>query len=189
MADWDELISREQADREHLFTSRDPRSADAPLPPYRGAAMEGTPYGLHFDGFLNPLGIPCQRPPYGYLAAVDLSSGKAIWQYPLGNASNSGPLGLPLHLPFLLVTPNIGGSIVTRGGVIFIGATQDKYFRAVDEASGKVLWEAKLPAGGHATPMTYQGNDGKQYVLIAAGGQGSFGTGTDDSLIAYRLRP
>ena len=187
MADWDELISRDQADREHLFTSRDPRAKDAPRPPYRGAAMEGTPYGLHFDGFRTPLGIPCQRPPYGYLAAVDLRTGKAIWQNPLGNASNSGPWGLALGLPFRLGTPNIGGSIVTKSGVIFIAATQDKYFRAVDEASGKVLWEVQLPAGGHATPMSYQGSDGKQYVLIAAGGQGSFGTGTDDSLIAYRL--
>jgi quinoprotein glucose dehydrogenase len=188
MADWDELISREQADREHLFTSRDPRSKGAPRPPYRGAAMEGTPYGLHFDGFRTWLGIPCQRPPYGYLTAVDLPTGKVVWQNPLGNASNSGPWGIALHLPFLLGTPNIGGSIVTRGGVIFIGATQDQYFRAVEEASGKVLWEVKLPAGGHATPMTYLGRDGKQYVLIAAGGQGSFGTGTGDSLIAYRLK-
>jgi quinoprotein glucose dehydrogenase len=189
MADWDELISREQADREHLFTSRDPRSKGAPRSPYRGAAMEGTPYGLHFDGFRTWLGIPCQRPPYGYLTAVDLPTGKVVWQKPLGNASNSGPWGIPLGLPFLLGTPNIGGSIVTRGGVIFIGATQDQYFRAVEEASGKVLWEVKLPAGGHATPMTYLGRDGKQYVLIAAGGQGSFGTGTGDSLIAYRLKP
>ncbi|HET7086249.1 MAG TPA: membrane-bound PQQ-dependent dehydrogenase, glucose/quinate/shikimate family [Rhizomicrobium sp.] len=188
MADWDELISRDQADREHLFTSRDPRAKDAPRPPYRGAAMEGTPYGLHFDGFLTPLGIPCQRPPYGYLAAVDLKSGKLLWQNPLGNASNSGPFGIALHLPFLLGTPNIGGSLVTRGGVIFIGATQDGYFRAVEEKSGKVLWEVKLPAGGHATPMSYRGRDGRQYVLIAAGGQSSFGTGRDDSLIAYRLK-
>jgi quinoprotein glucose dehydrogenase len=189
MADWDELISRQQADREHLFTSRDPRSADVPKPPYRGAAMEGTPYGLHFDGFLTPLGIPCQRPPYGYLAAVDLKSQKLLWQHPLGNASNSGPFGMALGLPFRLGTPNIGGSVVTGGGVIFIAATQDKYFRAVDEKTGKTLWETQLPAGGHATPMTYLGKDGRQYVLIAAGGSGGFGTGNSDSLIAYRLKP
>ena len=188
MADWDELISREQADREHLFTSRDPRAKDAPRPPKRGAAMEGTPYGLHFDGFLTPLGIPCQRPPYGYLAAVDLKSRQLLWQHPLGNASNSGPFGLALGLPFRLGTPNIGGSVVTAGGVIFIAATQDKYFRAIDEKTGRTLWETKLPAGGHATPMTYLGADGRQYVLIAAGGSGGFGTGNSDSLIAYRLK-
>ena len=188
MADWDELISREQADREHLFTSRDPRSKDAPRPPHRGGAMEGTPYGLHFDGFMTPLGIPCQRPPYGYLAAVELKSGKMLWQHPLGNASNSGPFGISLGLPFRLGTPNIGGSVVTGGGVIFIAATQDKYFRAIDEKTGKILWETKLPAGGHATPMTYMGADARQYVLIAAGGSGGFGTGESDSLIAYRLK-
>jgi len=189
MADWDELISREQADREHLFTSRDPRSKGAPRPPYRGAAMEGTPYGLHFDGFLTPLGIPCQRPPYGFLAAVDLKDGKLLWQQPLGNASNSGPFGIALGLPFRLGAPNIGGSIVTAGGVIFVAATQDKYFRAIDERSGSVLWETKLPAGGHATPMTYLGRDGRQYVVINAGGAGGFGTGQGDSFIAYRLKP
>ncbi len=187
MADWDELISREQADREHLFTSRDPRAKDAPRPPHRGAAMEGTPYGLHFDGFLTPLGIPCQRPPYGFITAVDLKTGKAIWQHPFGDASNSGPWNHPLGLPFRLGAPNIGGSLVTRGGVIFIGASQDQHFRAIDEATGKTLWDVKLPAGGHANPMTYLGKDGKQYVLIAAGGQGSFGTGTGDSFIAWRL--
>lgn len=188
MADYDELISREQADREHLFTAMDPRSKGAPKPPTRGAAMAGTPYGLHFDGFRTPLGIPCQRPPYGYLAAVDLKSGQLLWKHTLGNASNSGPFGVGLGLPFGLGTPNIGGSIVTGGGLVFIGATQDMYFRAVDEASGEVLWKVKLPAGGHATPMTYRGRDGHQYVLIAAGGNGGFGTGSGDNLIAYRLK-
>jgi quinoprotein glucose dehydrogenase len=187
MADWDELVSRGQADAESLFTSRDPRSIGA-KPATRGAAMEGTPYGLHFDAFLNPLGIPCQRPPYGFLTAVDLKSGKVIWQHTLGDASNSGPFGIGLGLPLPLGVPNIGGSIVTGGGVIFIGATEDGKFRAIDEASGKVVWQVKLPAGGHATPMTYLGRDGKQYVLINAGGSGSFRTGDGDGFIAYRLK-
>lgn len=151
--------------------------------------MEGTPYGLHFDGFMTPkLGIPCQRPPYGFLTAVDLKTRKVLWQRTLGNASNSGPFGIPLGLPFQLGAPNIGGSMVTAGGVIFIAATQDKYFGAIDEATGKTLWEVKLPAGGHANPMTYLGRDGKQYVLIAAGGAPGFGTGTSDGFIAYRLK-
>ena len=188
MADWDELISRDQADQEHLFTTRDPRKRDAPKPPYRGAAMEGTPYGLHFDGFRTSLGIPCQRPPYGFLTAVDMKTQKVIWQRSLGNASNSGPFGLALGLPFRLGAPNIGGSMVTAGGVIFIGATQDKYFRAIDEATGRTLWNVKLPAGGHANPMSYLGRDGKQYVLIAAGGATDFKTGVGDSFIAYRLK-
>ena len=82
----------------------------------------------------------------------------------------------------------MGGSIVTAGGVVFIGASQDGYFRAFDEASGKELWKTKLPAGGHATPMTYLARDGKQYVVIAAGGSGGFRTGSSDSFVAYRLK-
>ena len=72
--------------------------------------------------------------------------------------------------------------------MVFIGASQDGHFRAIDEASGRILWEVKLPAGGHATPMTYLGQDGRQYVLIAAGGNRTFRTGSGDSIVAYRLR-
>jgi quinoprotein glucose dehydrogenase len=184
MADYDRFIPRAEADKERLFISGDPRKGKtAP-----GAAMAGTPYGVHWTAFLSPLGIPCQRPPYGYLTAVDLKTQKVLWQHTLGNAANSGPFGVALHLPFQLGAPNIGGSIVTAGGVIFIGATQDKYFRAVDEKTGTVLWEVQLPAGGQATPMTYLGRDGKQYVLIAAGGSSDFGTGSSDGFIAYRLK-
>jgi quinoprotein glucose dehydrogenase len=184
MADYDRFITRAAADKERLFISGDPRKGKtAP-----GAAMEGTPYAVHWHGFLTGLGIPCQRPPYGFLTAVDLKTGNALWQHTLGNASNSGPFGIALHLPLPLGTPNIGGSIVTKGGVIFIAATQDKYFRAVDEKTGEVLWEVQLPAGGHATPMTYMGRDGRQYVLINAGGSRSFGTGSSDAFIAYRLK-
>ena len=190
MADWDEMVPRDRADAEHLFTSRDPRSRTLPKPHFEGqaAAMEGTPYAIHFKGFLNPLDIPCQRPPYGYLTAVDMKSGQVIWQHTLGDASNSGPFKIGLGLPFNLGVPNIGGSIVTGGGVVFIGATEDGKFRAVDEATGKTLWEIKLPAGGHAVPMTYRAADGKQYVLINAGGSGSFRTGNGDGFIAYRLK-
>jgi quinoprotein glucose dehydrogenase len=184
MADYDRFIPRAQADAEGLYINGDPRRRKTEP----GAAMAGTPYGVHWHGFVTELGIPCQRPPYGFLTAVDLKTGKPIWQRTLGDASNSGPLGHSLGLPFRLGAPNIGGSLVTRGGVIFIGATQDKHFRAIDEATGKTLWDVALQAGGHATPMTYLGADARQYVLIAAGGSGGFGTGESDSLIAYRLK-
>jgi glucose dehydrogenase len=184
MADYDELIPRAQADKEGLFPRGDPRFRRT----QPGAAMAGTPYGVHWHGFLTGLGIPCQRPPYGYLTAVDLKSRKVVWQHTLGDASNSGPFGIALHLPFPLGAPNIGGSVVTGGGMIFIAATQDQHFRGVDEATGKVVWDIRLPAGGHATPMTYQGRDGRQYVLIAAGGEASFQTEPGDDFIAYRLK-
>ena len=190
MADWDEMVPRERADRENIFPRATPRARANPYKGSNAGAMEGTPYAIKFTGFLTPyLEIPCQRPPYGYLTAVELKTRKVLWHKPFGDASNSGPFRTALGLPFALGAPNIGGSIVTAGGVIFIGASQDGKFRAIDEASGKELWKVKLPAGGHATPMTYLGRDGRQYVLIAAGGNGGFRTGVSDSIVAYRLKP
>ncbi len=189
MADWDELITRDQANRDNLYPRATPQALANPYKgPPGGAAMDGTPYAIRFVGFLTGLGIPCQRPPYGYLTAIDLTTRRVLWHHPFGNASNSGPFNTALGLPFRLGAPNIGGSIVTAGGVIFIGASQDGYFRAIDEATGNTLWEVKLPAGGHATPMTYRGQDGRQYVLIAAGGNRTFRTGSSDSIVAYRLK-
>lgn len=187
MADYDQLINRQEADSERLFARGDPRGANAPRPRNPGAAMAGTPYAVHWRAFLTDLGIPCQQPPYGFLTAVDLRTQQILWRHRLGNAENSGILGVPLHLKLPLGAPNIGGSAVTAGGVIFIAATQDQYFRAIDEATGRILWETRLASGAHATPMTYKGRDGNQYVLVAAGGNPSFGTLAGDALIAFRL--
>lgn len=189
MADYDALIPRSQADAEHLFARNDPRRKLAGRPLYRGAAMAGTSYGAHLGAFLTGLEIPCQRPPYGLLSAIDVKTRKIVWQHELGDASNSGPFGLALGLAMPLGTPNIGSSLVTGGRLIFIAATQDKYFRAIDERDGRLLWSERLPAGGHATPITYMGRDGNQYVVIAAGGNPAFKTGSNDSLVAYRLTP
>lgn len=182
MADLDELITRGEAQREGLVPKL---TADVHSAP--GGPMTGTPYGIHWGGFLTALGVPCQRPPYGFLAAVDLRTHQLIWRRPLGDARNSGPVGIHLGLPIPLGSPNIGGSAVTRGGVVFIAATQDEMFRAVDELTGRVLWQDHLPAAGHATPMTYVGPNGAQYVVIAAGG-GNLRDKPGDYLIAYRLR-
>ncbi len=187
MANLDHFVTRAQANRDGLFP-RDGKHGK--LPPHDGqaAAMTGTPFGVYWGAFLSPLGIPCQQPPYGYLSAIDLKTHQLLWKHRFGDASNSGPFGVALHLPFTLGAPNIGGSLVTGGGVVFIAASQDQSFRAIDEASGRTLWRVRLPAGGHATPMTYRGHDGRQYVVIAAGGNSSFGTGHGDALIAYRLK-
>lgn len=188
MADWDELIPRAQADKENLFPRATPRALANPYKGVPAGAMDGTPYAIRWRGFITGLGVPCQRPPYGYLTAIDLKTRKTLWHQPFGSAENSGPFGYALGLPFTLGAPNIGGSVVTAGGVIFIAANQDGYFRAIDVASGNTLWRVKLPAGGHANPMTYLGKDGEQYVLIAAGGSRGFRTGSSDSIIAYKLR-
>ncbi|GBQ70871.1 glucose dehydrogenase [Ameyamaea chiangmaiensis NBRC 103196] len=183
MADYDELISRQEADKEHLYPAANPLGENAP-----GAAMAGTPYGVHWGAFLTPLHIPCQKPPYGFLSAVDLKTHKLLWKKRLGNAANSGPWGIASHIPLPLGTPNIGGSIVTKGGLIFIAATQDQYFRAVDIKTGKTLWSEQLPAGGHSTPITYKTDDGSQFVLIAAGGNLSMQTTVGDELIAFKVK-
>ena len=119
------------------------------------------------DTLLSPLGMPCNPPPWGVLAAVDMKTGKIVWESTLGTTEELAPLNIALATG----TPSIGGPLVTAGGLVFIGATADKYLRAFDAASGKELWQGRLPAPGIATPMTYEWK-GRQFVVIAAGGHG-----------------
>lgn len=143
---------------------------------------EGAPYGVYMGPFLGPLGIPCQAPPWGYVAGADLATGKIAYKHKNGTVYDM----TPLPLPFKVGVPGIGGPIITKGGVAFLGAAVDDYLRAYDVTSGRQLWEGRLPAGGQATPMTYTVGD-KQYVLIVAGGHGSVGTKPGDYVIAYTL--
>jgi quinoprotein glucose dehydrogenase len=181
MADLDELITRAQADREGLVPRLDAKTHSAP-----GGPLAGTPYAVHWGPFLSGLDVPCQRPPYGYLTAIDLKTKQILWRRTIGDARSSGPFRKPLGLPLELGAPNIGGSVVTQGGLVFIAATQDEMFRAIDARTGRTVWQTKLPAAGHATPMTYLGRDGHQYVVIAAGGR-SLRTKAGDYIIGYRL--
>ncbi len=144
---------------------------------------EGAPYGVFMGPFLSPLGIPCQAPPWGYVTGVDLNTGKMVYRHRNGTVRDM----TPLPLPFRVGVPGIGGPMLTRGGVAFLGAAVDDYLRAYDVTTGRVLWESRLPAGGQATPMSYRAADGKQYVVIVAGGHGSVGTKPGDYVIAYRL--
>jgi quinoprotein glucose dehydrogenase len=133
---------------------------------------------------LSPFGAPCNRPPWGRLHAIDLKSGKVLWNVPLGTTRDQAPFPLWLKLG----VPNLGGSIVTASGLVFLGATTDNYIRAYDTRTGKVLWRHRLPGGGQATPMTYRlRKDGRQYVVIAAGGHRFLGTTVGDTLVAYAL--
>ena len=148
-------------------------------------AQEGTPYGMNREaGFLSPLGMPCTPPPWGQLVGIAIDSGEVRWRVTLGTIRDLAPLPLPLAWG----TPNLGGPIVTASGVVFIGATMDNYLRAFDVETGKELWKGRLPAGGQATPMTYRLHpDGKQFVVIAAGGHGGVGTTLGDHLVAFAL--
>lgn len=125
---------------------------------------------------------PCQKPPWGFLTAININTGEFAWRVPLGTNDELAAKGV--HNTGAL---NIGGSIATAGGLVFIAATNDSRFRAFDARTGQELWSALIDASGHATPVTYRGRDGKQYVAIAAGGGGFFGSKPADSLIAFRL--
>ena len=146
-----------------------------------------TPYVAMVKAWLGIFGAPCVAPPWGHLTAVNLSNQKVTWREVLGTARDTGPFGTHLGVPVKTGVPSVGGSIVTAGGIAFIGATTDQYLRAFDMATGKVLWKARLPAGAQATPMTYQGRDGRQYVVITAGGHGALGTRYGDYTLAYAL--
>lgn len=150
------------------------RAADAArgLTDFEYTRMRGTPYIMRRRLILGPTGLPCVKPPFGSLVAVSLKTGAIAWSVPLGSMG-----GFPgaVHL---------GGAITTASGVVFIGATLDRAFRAFDTETGRELWKADLPAGARATPMTYEAG-GRQFVVIAAGGGGPFGAG--DAIIAFAL--
>ncbi|WP_208646336.1 glucose/quinate/shikimate family membrane-bound PQQ-dependent dehydrogenase [Mesorhizobium waimense] len=144
---------------------------------------EGAPYAVVMGPFLSPLGIPCQAPPWGYVAGADLRTGKIVYKHRNGTVYDM----TPLPLPFKVGVPGIGGPMITAGGVAFLGAAVDDYLRAYDLTSGRQLWKARLPAGGQSTPMTYTVADGRQFVVIVAGGHGSVGTKPGDYVMAYTL--
>ena len=144
----------------------------------------GMPYrrnskGGEYARFWDQNQWPCQKPPWGALNAVDVNKGEIVWKVPLGVVDGlDGETG----------SPNLGGTISTAGGLIFIGATADSRLRAFDSRTGKELWVAELPASAHAAPATYIGKkSGKQFVVIAAGGGGYFRGKTSDEVVAFAL--
>ena len=133
-----------------------------------------------YERWRDSSGLPAIKPPWGTLSAIDLNTGRYRWRIPLGEHP-----ALPANATPASGTEQYGGPIVTAGGLVFIAATQDAKFRALDKATGTLLWEAVLPAAGYATPSTFM-VDGRQYVVIAAGG-GKLGTPSGDAYVAYAL--
>jgi quinate dehydrogenase (quinone) len=149
--------------------------------------LEGTPYAINAKlRFTSPLDIPCQKPPFGTLTAVDLKTQKVAWQVPVGTVEDTGPLGIKMHLPLPVGMPTLGGTLATQSGLVFIAATQDFYLHAFDSGSGKQLWKGRLPVGSQGTPISYKASNGKQYVVISAGGARS-SKDRSDYVIAYTL--
>ncbi|HXY31169.1 MAG TPA: pyrroloquinoline quinone-dependent dehydrogenase [Gemmatimonadaceae bacterium] len=145
--------------------------------------QRGTPYGMSREVLRSPSGLPCNPPPWGSLVAVNLADGSIRWSVPLGTTAD---------LPFaggvaVDGTPSLGGPIITAGGLVFIASAMDNYLRAFDVESGRELWKGRLPAGGQALPMTYRLRNGKQYVVVAAGGHGKIGTTLGDAVVAFAL--
>lgn len=147
--------------------------------------MQGTPYVMQRETWLSSRRSPCTAPPFGSLTAISLKTGRTLWDVPLGTDEGLDKIGLP-KLPAASGMVNLGGAFTTASGLVFIGATLDAYVRAFDVETGRELWKYKLPAGGKATPMTYLGADGRQYVVISAGGDGKV-WGKADSVMAFAL--
>lgn len=150
------------------------------------APHSGTPFGVDRPIWWSPLKVPCISPPWGYITATDIDTGRIVWSKPLGTGFDVGPLGLRTFLKIPTGTPNLGGPLVTAGGLTFIGAAQDDFLRAFETATGRLLWEARLPAGPQAGPMTYE-HEGRQYVAITATGHARFETTPGDYLKVYAL--
>jgi membrane-bound PQQ-dependent dehydrogenase (glucose/quinate/shikimate family) len=134
---------------------------------FAGGYQHGTPYAAFTMPFLSSIFAPCQQPPYGEIAAIDLKSRQTIWRRPLGTANELGPLGLKVRLRLPMGVPYSGGTIVTQGGLIFMGGTLDRHMRALDLRTGKELWSDFMPNSAQATPMSYVSpKSGRQYVVI-----------------------
>jgi quinoprotein glucose dehydrogenase len=162
--------------RQKDFSATRERFFDKEVSPNAGA-----PFGMMRVTMTGPLGVPCNPPPWGKLHAIDMHTGKILWSVPLGSMG-----GIADWLLGSAGVPNLGGPMVTAGGLVFIGATLDNHIRAFDAKTGAELWKAELPAGGQATPMTYMWK-GRQYVVIAAGGHSKLDTTRGDQVVAFTL--
>ncbi len=143
--------------------------------------QEGAPYGMHLTTFLNPLGMPCWKPPYGTLSAYDMNTGKLLWKEPFGQVQKWG-----FYMPKSWGSVTIGAPAITKSGLIFIGASMDSRVRAIDLKSGKVLWRSLVEAPAVAMPAVYT-YKGREYVVFAVGGNSILEPKVSDQVVAFAL--
>ena len=197
MPNYNRLVPREEANEKGWFPRGDPR-LEAQTPGSRGGVPEGAegagdpqwgvPYAIDVNAGwrMKSTGMLCKQPPYGGIRAIDIRTGRTVWDRPLGTARKNGPFGIPSMLPIDIGTPNNGGSVVTAGGLIFIAAATDDLIRAIDIETGETVWSEALPAGGQAGPMVYE-QDGRQYLVLMTGGHHFMETPKGDQVIAWAL--
>ena len=190
MPNYNQLVPREEVDEMGVLPITDPNyDADAGGGSHGSIAPQAlTPYGIRVNaGWRVPFtGLLCKEPPYGGITAIDLNTREVLWDRPFGSARKNGPFGIPSMLPVEIGTPNNGGGVVTASGLFFIAAATDDILRAIDIETGEEVWQGVLPAGGQATPMTYEA-EGRQIVVINAGGHDFMETPIGDYFIAYAL--
>ncbi len=181
------LVPRAEADAAGLVPIYE-QGSEAETVLGEAGPQTGAPYAIDVNaGWRVPFtGLLCKEPPYGGIRAIDINSGKTLWDRPLGSARRNGPFGIPTYLPMEIGTPNNGGSVVTSGGLIFIAAATDNLFRAIDITTGETVWQVVLPGGGQANPFAFQLN-GRDFVGIMAGGHHFMETPISDEVIVWAL--
>lgn len=188
MPNYNRLVPRAEADRKGWKPRGPEGNQGGSKAEGAGDPQFGLPYAIQVNaGWVVPFTqMLCKEPPYGGIRAIDLMTGRTIWDRPFGTARANGPFGLPTFLPFEIGTPNNGGGVVTAGGLVFIAATTDNMISAIDVRTGRTLWQDRLPGGGQANVMTYE-QGGRQYVVIAPGGHHFMKTPISDAVVAYAL--
>jgi len=187
MPNYNTLVPRAEAVKAGWFPRGDPRARKSGAEG-DGDPQVGTPYAIHVNAGwrLEQTGLLCKEPPYGGIRAIDLKTGRQIWDRPLGTARLNGPFDIRSGLPINIGTPNNGGAVVTAGNLVFVAAATDGLIRAIDINTGKTVWSDVLPGGGQATPMTYE-IGGRQYLVLAPGGHHFMETPISDEVIAWAL--
>lgn len=187
MPNYNRLVPRDEAERLG-WAPRDEVRGDIGGAEAAGSPQVGTPFAIDVNaGWRQPFtGMLCKQPPYGGIRAIELATGRTLWDRPLGTARANGPFGIPSMLPIDIGTPNNGGAALTASGLVFIAAATDNLIRAIDIETGETLWDDVLPAGGQANPIVYEAN-GREYLVIMAGGHHFMETPRGDYVIAYAL--
>ena len=188
LANYVQLLTREEVDATGARPFGQQVAAD--LDAAKAIAVQANlPYAARTSSFLSPLAVPCQQPPWSRLSAIDLRSKRVLWSRPLGTGKDMGPLGIRSHVPFTMGVPALGASLVTASNLTFVGASSDRTFRAFETSTGRLLWETSVTASANSGPMTYQMANGRQFVVVAAGGNRILGAKNGGDLVAFALPP